>query len=169
MPIPDSFVPVPFVEESANAQGKVDFVSPVNVVTPIKVVGVNVKTSSPCDDNIHRARITVTPSRLQSSLLFQIGVNLINLRAFRRGNLKESGHATIRYNDDCHDCVRPFDLGCENPRLPVELMNEAEDQPKSVTGSLFRVRLEIDGYGRGKVVNAAVALCYEPPDEPLDG
>jgi hypothetical protein len=167
MAIPISFVPVPFVEQSANAEGKVDFVSdPINVITTIKVVGVNVKTAAPCDDNIHRARITVTSSDFESSLLFQKGVNLVNLPAFELENLNESGCATIRYDDDCHNCVRPFDLGCENPRLPVKLMNEAGDEPQSVTGSLFRVRLEIDGYERGAVVNAAVALCYEPPDEP---
>ena len=91
---------------------------------------------------------------MESTDLLGIGVSLDGLGAFDDSNVRESGSAHIEYHDPSV-CVRPIDVGCANPRLPVGLTNP-------VTGSLFRVEMTISGYEVGAVVSGGGALCYEP-------
>ena len=162
MQIPDFSIPVRIPEQKADQSGNVYFDVTAPVFKVINVVGVNVKTAAPCDDCKHAAKIEVTSSKVMSSELLRTGVRLTDLAAFEGANVLDISFATIEYDDDCYDCIRPIDMGCENPRLPVLLMNQDETQPQSLTGSLFRVRMRISGYSPGAVVNVGVALCYNP-------
>ena len=127
-------------------------------LTLCKVVGVNVKTFTPCDDKTHTAKITVTSSKLTSSELFRIGLRLDDLRAFEAEQYATAVAARTSSIKDCHNCVRPIDLGCPDPRRPVAL---------SDIGNWYPVWLEmtISGYEPGAVVNVFGALCYDPLEQ----
>jgi hypothetical protein len=159
--IPDFYVPVAFAGRKADEDGTVSFDATTVTFRDIEVVGVNVKAIAPFDDAMHVAKISVMSSKVESSNLLRIGVSLDDLAPFHGDNVREIGVAEIEY-DDPSDCVRPIDVGCANPRLPVGLMDEDHEQAQSVTGDLFRVEMTISDYEPGTFVNAVVALCYEP-------
>jgi hypothetical protein len=154
MQIPDFYVPVTFAAQQADDDGCVVFEAMTPTFQRLKIVAVNVKTTPSYDGETHTADITVKSSKVESNRLFESGVRLRDLAAFESGNVDKSGSASIEYQDPS-DCVRPIDVGCTQPRLPVALTNP-------VSGTLFRVEMTISGYEDGAVVNAAVALCYEP-------
>jgi hypothetical protein len=154
MQIPDFYVPVTFAGQQADDDGCVVFEAVTPTFRRLKIVGVNVKTTPSYVGETHTADITVKSSKVESNRLRESGVSLRDLAAFESGNVGESGSASIKYQDPS-DCVRPIDVGCTQPRLPVRLTNP-------VSGSLFQVEMTISGYEHRAVVNAAVALCYEP-------
>jgi hypothetical protein len=157
MSIPDFYIPVAFANRVADSLGNVS--ATTLTVRDREVIGVNVKAIPPFSGASHEATITVTSSKVESSELLRIGNSWTNLVPFAGDNVEKVGVAKITYQDS-PDCVRPIDVGCPNPRLPVRLMNQDETQPQSVTGSLFLVK--IANYEPEELVNVVVALCYEP-------
>src|SRR3954447_16363504 len=96
--IPDQHVPVS-LEKGEHVGEVVKFTVEIPVTGIFRVIGVNIKTYTPCDEFDHIATISVTSSRVSSEELLRPDVTLPSLEAFSLQNKNDTCTAIIPYLD----------------------------------------------------------------------